>query len=68
MVVVVDDPDRENEGDLPEDFARPGHEDDGTTARVPDLVRFCEEHRLLMVTVADLALQVPGRIAPIAHV
>ncbi len=30
--------------------------DDGTMARVPDLVRFCKEHRLLMVTVADLAL------------
>jgi 3,4-dihydroxy 2-butanone 4-phosphate synthase / GTP cyclohydrolase II len=29
--------------------------DDGTMARVPDLVRFCEKHRLLMVTVADLA-------------
>ena len=29
--------------------------DDGTMARVPDLVRFCKEHRLLMVTVADLA-------------
>jgi 3,4-dihydroxy 2-butanone 4-phosphate synthase/GTP cyclohydrolase II len=28
--------------------------DDGTMARVPDLVRFCEEHNLLMVTVADL--------------
>ena len=29
--------------------------DDGTMARVPDLVRFCRDHRLLMVTVADLA-------------
>ncbi len=29
--------------------------DDGTMARVPDLVRFCKEHGLLMVTVADLA-------------
>jgi 3,4-dihydroxy 2-butanone 4-phosphate synthase / GTP cyclohydrolase II len=28
--------------------------DDGTMARVPDLVKFCEEHGLLMVTVADL--------------
>jgi len=28
--------------------------DDGTMARVPDLVKFCEEHKLLMVTVADL--------------
>ena len=28
--------------------------DDGTMARVPDLVRFCAEHDLLMVTVADL--------------
>ena len=29
--------------------------DDGTMARVPDLVRFCRKHQLLMVTVADLA-------------
>ena len=29
--------------------------DDGTMARVPDLVRFCKKHDLLMVTVADLA-------------
>ena len=29
--------------------------DDGTMARVPDLVRFCKKHRLLMITVADLA-------------
>ncbi|MDE1175465.1 MAG: 3,4-dihydroxy-2-butanone-4-phosphate synthase [Edaphobacter sp.] len=28
--------------------------DDGTMARVPDLVTFCQEHDLLMVTVADL--------------
>lgn len=28
--------------------------DDGTMARVPDLVKFCEEHDMLMVTVADL--------------
>ncbi len=28
--------------------------DDGTMARVPDLIRFCAEHGLLMVTVADL--------------
>ena len=28
--------------------------DDGTMARVPDLIRFCEEHRLKMVTVADI--------------
>ena len=28
--------------------------DDGTMARVPDLTKFCEEHGLLMVTVADL--------------
>ncbi len=28
--------------------------DDGTMARVPDLVTFCAEHKLLMVTVADL--------------
>src|SRR5205085_12425021 len=29
--------------------------DDGTMARVPDLVRFCKAHDLMMVTVADLA-------------
>ena len=28
--------------------------DDGTMARVPDLVKFCEEHSLKMLTVADL--------------
>ena len=28
--------------------------DDGTMARVPDLTRFCAEHGLLMLTVADL--------------
>lgn len=28
--------------------------DDGTMARVPDLIRFCEEHDLLMITIADL--------------
>jgi len=28
--------------------------DDGTMARVPDLVRFCEEHGLLMVSIAQL--------------
>ena len=28
--------------------------DDGTMARVPDLVRYCERHGLKMVTVADL--------------
>jgi 3,4-dihydroxy-2-butanone 4-phosphate synthase/GTP cyclohydrolase II len=29
--------------------------DDGTMARVPDLIRFCQKHGLLMITVADLA-------------
>ena len=29
--------------------------DDGTMARVPDLIRFCRTHDLLMITVADLA-------------
>ena len=29
--------------------------DDGTMARVPDLIRFCKRHGLVMVTVADLA-------------
>ena len=28
--------------------------DDGTMARVPDLVPFCQQHNLLLVTVADL--------------
>jgi 3,4-dihydroxy 2-butanone 4-phosphate synthase/GTP cyclohydrolase II len=28
--------------------------DDGTMARVPDLIRYCEEHELKLVTVADL--------------
>ena len=28
--------------------------EDGTMARVPDLVKFCEEHQMKMVTVADL--------------
>jgi 3,4-dihydroxy 2-butanone 4-phosphate synthase/GTP cyclohydrolase II len=28
--------------------------DDGTMARVPDLVDFCQEHGLLMITIADL--------------
>jgi 3,4-dihydroxy 2-butanone 4-phosphate synthase/GTP cyclohydrolase II len=28
--------------------------DDGTMARVPDLVKFCETHGLMMMTVADL--------------
>ena len=29
--------------------------DDGTMARLPDLIRFCQRHGLVMVTVADLA-------------
>ena len=29
--------------------------DDGTMARVPDLVRFCRKHDLVMISVADLA-------------
>ena len=29
--------------------------EDGTMARVPDLIRFCERHDLVMITVADLA-------------
>lgn len=29
--------------------------DDGTMARVPDLIRFCRSHDLLMITIADLA-------------
>jgi 3,4-dihydroxy 2-butanone 4-phosphate synthase/GTP cyclohydrolase II len=28
--------------------------DNGTMARVPDLVRFCKQHDLLMISVADL--------------
>jgi 3,4-dihydroxy-2-butanone 4-phosphate synthase/GTP cyclohydrolase II len=29
--------------------------DDGTMARVPDLVRFCKKHELMMITVSELA-------------
>jgi len=29
--------------------------DDGTMARVPDLIKFCRKHNLLMISVADLA-------------
>jgi 3,4-dihydroxy-2-butanone 4-phosphate synthase/GTP cyclohydrolase II len=29
--------------------------DDGTMARVPDLIKFCRQHNLLMITVAELA-------------
>lgn len=29
--------------------------DDGTMARVPDLIKFCEKHDLVMITVAELA-------------
>ena len=29
--------------------------DDGTMASLSDLIRFCEKHGLVMVTVADLA-------------
>src|SRR6266852_5231891 len=29
--------------------------DDGTMARLPDLIEFCQKHDLLMITVADLA-------------
>jgi 3,4-dihydroxy-2-butanone 4-phosphate synthase/GTP cyclohydrolase II len=29
--------------------------DDGTMSRLPDLIRFCRKHNLVMVTVADLA-------------
>ncbi len=84
-----------NPNSYPEDFARPGHvfplrarpggvlerrgqteaavdlaslaglqpagviceiiNDDGTMARLPDLIGFCKKHDLLMITVADLA-------------
>jgi 3,4-dihydroxy-2-butanone 4-phosphate synthase len=84
-----------NPNSYPEDFARPGHvfplcarpggvlerrgqteaavdlaslaglqpagviceiiNDDGTMARLPDLIGFCKKHNLLMITVADLA-------------
>jgi len=84
-----------NPSSRPEDFARPGHvfplcareggvlerrgqteaavdlarladlypagviceivNDDGTMARVPDLIRFCKKHDLVMITVAELA-------------
>ena len=29
--------------------------DDGTMSRLPDLIRFCQKHDLVMITVADLA-------------
>jgi 3,4-dihydroxy 2-butanone 4-phosphate synthase/GTP cyclohydrolase II len=29
--------------------------DDGTMSRLPDLIRFCRKHNLVMITVADLA-------------
>src|SRR6266496_4326926 len=29
--------------------------DDGTMARVPDLIRFCKKHNLVMITVSELA-------------
>jgi len=29
--------------------------DDGTMSRLPDLIRFCEKHGIVMITVADLA-------------
>src|SRR5713101_633661 len=84
-----------NANSRPEDFARPGHvfplraraggvlerrgqpeaavdlaslaalypagviceivNDDGTMARVPDLIRFCKKHNLVMITVSELA-------------
>jgi 3,4-dihydroxy 2-butanone 4-phosphate synthase/GTP cyclohydrolase II len=30
-------------------------DDDGTMSRLPDLIRFCRRHGLVMITVADLA-------------
>src|SRR5438034_3383596 len=84
-----------NPSSRPEDFARPGHvfplraraggvlerrgqteaavdmaslagfypagviceivNDDGTMSRVPDLIRFCKKHKLVMITVSELA-------------
>jgi 3,4-dihydroxy-2-butanone 4-phosphate synthase/GTP cyclohydrolase II len=44
--------------------------DNGTMARVPDLVQFCQKHRLVMVTVADLAryrLETDHRTIPQRH-
>src|SRR5438067_567893 len=46
MIVIVDDEDRENEGDL--------MKEDGTMARVPDLFEFAGLHRLKIITVADV--------------
>jgi 3,4-dihydroxy-2-butanone 4-phosphate synthase/GTP cyclohydrolase II len=41
--------------------------DDGTMARVPDLVRFCKRHNLLMITVADLAqYRLGSKLPPLA--
>src|SRR5258706_585645 len=72
MVVVVDDEDRENEGDLTLAAERVTPEainfmakfgrglicvamtDDGTMVRVPDLIHFCAQHDLKMLTVAEL--------------
>src|SRR5947208_2812433 len=73
MVVVVDDPDRENGGGLERigqteasvDLARLAGlnpsgvvceimNEDGTMARVDDLIPYCERHGLKMITVADL--------------
>ncbi|MGC2459900.1 MAG: 3,4-dihydroxy-2-butanone-4-phosphate synthase [Steroidobacteraceae bacterium] len=37
---------------------------DGTMARVPDLMRFCKTHKLIMVSVADLVLYRTQRAHP----
>jgi 3,4-dihydroxy-2-butanone 4-phosphate synthase len=38
--------------------------EDGTMARAPDLMRFCKTHKLIMVSVADLALYRAQRVHP----
>jgi len=56
IVVVIDDEDLAGlAGMYPAGVICEIVNDDGTMARVPDLIRFCRKHGLLMITVADLA-------------
>src|SRR5258707_7804516 len=60
VIVIIDDEDRENEGDLGIAGLTPAGviceimNEDGTMSRVPQLVEFCKQHNLKMLTVADL--------------
>src|SRR5438270_716310 len=62
MIVLVDDEDRENEGDLviaaekvtPEAVNCEVMRADGEMMRRPDLEAFCASHNLKMATIADL--------------